>query len=76
MDQKVKLPPGMYLAWSGEFENQVRARKTMQVVFPAVILVIFVILYLTYNDFVDAVLDDDVRARGACRRDFLPLVAS
>ncbi|MGA2257756.1 MAG: efflux RND transporter permease subunit, partial [Thermoguttaceae bacterium] len=54
--QKVKLPQGMYLAWSGEFENQVRARKTMQVVFPAVVLVIFVILYLTYNDFVDAML--------------------
>ena len=54
--QKVKLPQGMYLEWSGQFENQVRARKTMQVVFPAVALVIFIILYLTYNDFVDAVL--------------------
>jgi copper/silver efflux system protein len=54
--QKVKLPQGMYLEWSGQFENQVRARKTMQIVFPAVALVIFVILYLTYNDFVDAVL--------------------
>ena len=28
----------------------------MQIVFPAVALVIFIILYLTYNDFVDAVL--------------------
>jgi Cu(I)/Ag(I) efflux system membrane protein CusA/SilA len=54
--QNVKLPQGMYLAWSGQFENQVRARQTMQVVFPAVALVIFIILYLTYNDFVDAVL--------------------
>ena len=54
--QKVKLPQGMYLAWSGQFENQIRARKTMQVVFPAVVLVIFIILYLTYNDFTDAVL--------------------
>ncbi len=54
--QKVKLPQGMYLAWSGQFENQVRARKTMQIVFPAVVLVIFVILFLTYNDFIDAVL--------------------
>ncbi len=54
--QKMSLPQGMYLQWSGEFENQVRARKTMQVVFPAVLLLIFVILYLTYNDFVDAVL--------------------
>ncbi|MGO9113199.1 MAG: efflux RND transporter permease subunit, partial [Thermoguttaceae bacterium] len=54
--QQVKLPQGMYLAWSGQFENQVRARKTMQIVFPAVALVIFVILYLTYHDFIDAVL--------------------
>ncbi len=54
--QKVKLPQGMYLAWSGEFENQVRTRKTMQIVFPAVVLVIFVILYLTYNDLIDAAL--------------------
>ena len=28
----------------------------MQVVFPAVILLIFIILYLTYNDLMDAVL--------------------
>jgi len=54
--QKVKLPQGMYLAWSGQFEHQVRAGKTMLVVFPAVILVIFVILYLTYNDLIDAFL--------------------
>ena len=25
--QKVELPPGMYLAWSGQFEHQVRARR-------------------------------------------------
>ncbi len=54
--QTVKLPQGMYLAWSGQFENQVRAGRTMLVVFPAVILVIFVILYLTYNDLIDALL--------------------
>jgi Cu(I)/Ag(I) efflux system membrane protein CusA/SilA len=54
--QKVKLPQGMYLAWSGQFENQVRAGKTMLIVFPAVILVIFLILYFTYNDLIDALL--------------------
>jgi copper/silver efflux system protein len=56
VDQQVKLPPGMYLEWSGQFEHQVRAKKTLQVVFPAVILLIFIILYLTYNDLMDAVL--------------------
>jgi Cu(I)/Ag(I) efflux system membrane protein CusA/SilA len=53
---KVKLPPGMYLEWSGQFEHQVRARKTLQVIFPLVVLVIFVILYVTYNDLSDALL--------------------
>jgi Cu(I)/Ag(I) efflux system membrane protein CusA/SilA len=54
--EKIKLPQGMYLAWSGQFENQVRAGKTMLVVFPVVILVIFIILFLTYNDLIDALL--------------------
>ena len=36
--EKVKLPPGMYIEWTGEFEHQVRARKTLRVVFPAVIV--------------------------------------
>ncbi len=54
--QKVKLPQGMNLEWSGQFEHQVRAKKTLQVIFPAVILLIFIILYLTYNDLMDAVL--------------------
>jgi Cu(I)/Ag(I) efflux system membrane protein CusA/SilA len=54
--QRVKLPQGTYLDWSGQFEHQVRAKKTLQFVFPAVILLIFIILYLTYNDVMDAVL--------------------
>jgi Cu/Ag efflux pump CusA len=54
--QQVKLPQGMYVTWSGQFENQERAGRTMLVVFPAVFLVIFVILFLTYNDLADALL--------------------
>ena len=50
------LPQGMYVEWSGQFEHQVRARKTLQVVFPAVIVVIALILYLTYRSLVDALL--------------------
>ncbi|HQU46825.1 MAG TPA: efflux RND transporter permease subunit, partial [Pirellulales bacterium] len=54
--QKVKLPEGVHIEWSGEFEHQVRAAKTLRVVFPVVIVLIFVILYLTYNDLMDAIL--------------------
>ncbi|HVY61256.1 MAG TPA: efflux RND transporter permease subunit, partial [Planctomycetota bacterium] len=51
-----KLPPGMYIEWSGQFEHQVRARRTLSVVFPAVVALIFLILYLTYRDAADAAL--------------------
>jgi Cu(I)/Ag(I) efflux system membrane protein CusA/SilA len=54
--EKVKMPPGMYLEWSGQFEHQVRARRTLTVIVPIVIAIIFVLLYVTYNDFADASL--------------------
>ncbi|MBI2804488.1 MAG: efflux RND transporter permease subunit [Planctomycetes bacterium] len=52
--QKVQLPEGVHIEWSGEFEHQVRAAQTLRFVFPAVIVLIFVILYLTYKDLSDA----------------------
>jgi Cu(I)/Ag(I) efflux system membrane protein CusA/SilA len=52
--EKVQLPEGTHVEWSGEFEHQVRAAKTLRFVFPAVIVLIFVVLYLTYKDLADA----------------------
>src|SRR6185436_19717358 len=40
----VKLDPGMTIEWSGQFENQIRARQTLQLILPAVLLIIFLIL--------------------------------
>jgi Cu(I)/Ag(I) efflux system membrane protein CusA/SilA len=54
--EKVELPSGYYLEWSGQFEHQVRAKKTLQLVFPAVILLIILILYLTFRDMGHAAL--------------------
>lgn len=54
--EKVELPEGVHIEWSGEFEHQVRAAETLRFVFPAVIVLIFVILYLTYHDLADAAL--------------------
>jgi Cu(I)/Ag(I) efflux system membrane protein CusA/SilA len=54
--EKVQLPEGVHLEWSGEFEHQVRAAKTLRIILPAVLVLIFVILYLTYKDFLDACL--------------------
>ncbi|OYW24471.1 MAG: hypothetical protein B7Z55_02080 [Planctomycetales bacterium 12-60-4] len=54
--EKVKLPEGVHIEWSGEFEHQVRAAQTLRIVFPAVVALIFLILYLTYHDLADAAL--------------------
>ncbi|KAJ3059334.1 hypothetical protein HK102_010049, partial [Quaeritorhiza haematococci] len=54
--EQVRLPSGMYVEWSGQFENEVQTRKTLALVFPAVIGLILLILYLTYNSWIDAFL--------------------
>jgi Cu(I)/Ag(I) efflux system membrane protein CusA/SilA len=56
VEQKVTLPEGVHVEWAGEFEHQERAARTLKVVFPIVILLIFLILYLTYHDLADAAL--------------------
>jgi len=45
----VKLPPGYYIEWSGQYENQIRAKRRLEIVIPVVFLIIFVLLYKTYN---------------------------
>jgi Cu(I)/Ag(I) efflux system membrane protein CusA/SilA len=50
----VPLPKGSYVEWSGQYENEVRARQRLRVVIPVVLGVIFMLLYLTYRSVWDA----------------------
>jgi len=52
--RSVPLPKGSYIEWSGQYENQVRAKQRLQIVVPVVIVVIFLLLYLTYHSILDA----------------------
>jgi Cu(I)/Ag(I) efflux system membrane protein CusA/SilA len=54
--QKAKLPDGVFVEWTGQFEHTVRARRTLVVVVPIVVALIFMILYWTYHDLADAIL--------------------
>ena len=47
--QQVSMPPGYFIEWSGQYENQISARKRLELVIPIVLLVIFVLLYRTYG---------------------------
>lgn len=51
LKENLKLPAGYRLEFDGQYKNQVRAKTKLMVVVPLVILVIFVLLYLTYADF-------------------------
>jgi len=50
----VKLDPGMTVEYSGQYEHQIRARRTLLYIFPAVILIIFVLLVATFRSFGEA----------------------
>jgi Cu(I)/Ag(I) efflux system membrane protein CusA/SilA len=52
--ETVRLPKGSYIEWSGQYENDVRARQRLKIVVPVVLLVIFLLLYLTYGSLLDA----------------------
>jgi Cu(I)/Ag(I) efflux system membrane protein CusA/SilA len=47
---------GMTIEWAGEFEAQLRARQTLAVIFPMVIAMIFLLLYMTFRDVMDMLL--------------------
>jgi Cu(I)/Ag(I) efflux system membrane protein CusA/SilA len=51
---ELKLPPGYTLEWSGQWENQIRAKQRLTMVMPLVFLIIFVMLYFVTKDFAEA----------------------
>ena len=56
VDAQVRLPPGYSISWSGQFEFLERATAKLQVVVPFTLLIIFVLLYLTFRRFDEAIL--------------------
>ena len=52
--RRVLMPAGYYFQWSGQYENQERARKRLMVVVPIVVVIIFGTLYLTYRSALEA----------------------
>jgi cobalt-zinc-cadmium resistance protein CzcA len=53
---KVKLPPGYTLGWSGEYESEQRAEKRLSYIVPLTVLVIFIILYTMFRSYKWALL--------------------
>ena len=54
--KEVRLPAGYSISWSGQFEFLERATAKLKVVVPATLMIIFVLLYLTFRRFDEALL--------------------
>jgi cobalt-zinc-cadmium resistance protein CzcA len=52
----VQLPDGYSMVWSGRFEDQQRAMRRLELIVPAVIFIIFILLFGSFNSVRDAVL--------------------
>ena len=49
-----RLSGGMTIEYSGEFENQLRAARTLRQIVPTVLVIIFLLLYLVYRSAIEA----------------------
>ena len=54
VQKELSLPAGMTIEYSGEYENQLRAQRTLSVIVPMVIFIIFLFLFVVYGSFKEA----------------------
>ncbi len=49
IEANVDLPPGYYIEYGGQFENQQRAMARLSIIVPIVIAVVFLMLWMSFN---------------------------
>ena len=54
--ERVPMPPGYHVEWSGQFEYMQRAKAKLAVVVPVTLLVIFVLLYLNFGRLTETLI--------------------
>jgi len=56
IQEKLKLPSGYSLSWSGQYEFKLRAEERLKLVLPIVFFIIFVLLYMTFHSLTEAMI--------------------
>ena len=54
--EKIKLPPGYSMIWSGQYEYMLRAQKRMMIVVPMTLIIIFLLLYLNFKNVTESLI--------------------
>ncbi len=54
--EKVRLPPGYSIEWSGQYQYMKEARARLKVVLPVTLLIIFLLLYLNFRNMAEVLI--------------------
>lgn len=49
-----KMPKGYFVEWSGQYENLIRGERTLKMIMPLVLIVIFLSMYFAFNSYREA----------------------
>jgi len=53
---KVKMPPGYSMVWSGQYEYMVRAQRRLMIVVPMTLVIIFLLLYFNFKNITESLI--------------------
>jgi cobalt-zinc-cadmium resistance protein CzcA len=56
VEQRIQFPAGYYVTYGGQFENLMAAKKRLSIAVPAALLLIFLMLYFTFNSIKQGLL--------------------
>jgi Cu(I)/Ag(I) efflux system membrane protein CusA/SilA len=56
VDREIKLPAGYSMVWSGQYECMEKARKTLNIIVPVTLLLIFVLLYIHFKNIPEVII--------------------
>ncbi len=56
IDARVKLPPGYFVSWGGQFQLQQEANKRLSIVIPVTLFIVFLLLFSSFNSLKNSFL--------------------
>jgi Cu/Ag efflux pump CusA len=56
LHEKLRLPAGYSLKWSGEYEFELRAKERLRIILPIVFFTIFLLLYMVFRSLTEALV--------------------
>ncbi|MEX1348707.1 MAG: efflux RND transporter permease subunit [Desulfobacterales bacterium] len=56
VDREIDLPVGYSMVWSGQYEYMQKARKTLNIIVPVTLAVIFLLLYIHFKNIIEVII--------------------